>query len=236
MSERIRIYLVRHGHVQYFNDDQQPINPKYAPLSKMGEEQIGLLAEQLTSINMDGVFSSTMPRSIQTAEILAKLQTKQQIESFDEIREIKSGRLKDIDAENAEIVIKKAYCHRQYSLGNFLQGESWQAFEQRVVSWMEQMLLQQVALKHQHILVSSHDAVNRVLLNWAYGRKNDDVQVQEQNYGCLNIIDFFIENDQVIEARILLQNFTAHNILKINETHNALDDVYHMYIKTNGFK
>ncbi len=39
----IRLYLVRHGHVDYFDAAQQPINPKYAPLSVQGEQQIALL-------------------------------------------------------------------------------------------------------------------------------------------------------------------------------------------------
>ena len=234
--QRIRIYLVRHGHVQYFDEQHRPINPKYALLSEMGVGQISQLAAHLHAIEMDQIFSSTMPRSIQTAEILAKQQKIQTIQSIDDIREIKSGRLKELDPQRADLVIKKAYQHQSYSLDTFMQGESWASFEHRVMSWMIQMLEQQSSLQHQHILVSAHDAVNRVILNHAYGLHQHDIQVQEQNYACLNILDYFIENHQIVETRVLLQNFTAHNILKINETQNALEDVYQMYIKTNGFK
>ena len=236
MIKRIRLYLVRHGHVQYFDEQHQPVNPKYAPLSAIGIAQISQLAEQLKAVQMDQIFSSTMPRSIQTAEILASTQRHSKIQSCDEIREIKSGRLKELDPTDAHIVIKKAYQHRLYALDSFMQGEKWEEFEARTTDWLEKMLRQQAGLHHQHILVSAHDAVNRIFLNHAYCLNQQDIQVQEQNYACLNILDYFIENDQIIETRILLQNFTAHNVLKINETHNALDDVYQIYMKTNGFK
>ncbi|ENE6700917.1 histidine phosphatase family protein, partial [Acinetobacter baumannii] len=33
---RLRIYLVRHGHVSYFDAANNPINPKFAQLSEQG--------------------------------------------------------------------------------------------------------------------------------------------------------------------------------------------------------
>lgn len=238
--QSIRLYLVRHGHVDYFDADQQPINPKYAPLSVQGKQQIELLATHLQAIQLDQIFSSTMPRAIQTAEILASQQLKKDIISYDEIREIKSGRLKDIPPEQADLLIKKAYYPKKFALNGFLQGESWDDFEARVIGWFQQMLVQQnpSQTQHttQHILVAAHDAVNRIVLNWVQGLHNHDVQVQEQNYACLNMIDFYLHDQQIIESRILMQNFTAHNILKINESENALDHVYNIYMNTNGFQ
>lgn len=66
---RLRIYLVRHGHVSYFDAANNPINPKFAQLSEQGIEQIQQLAHQLRDISFEKIYSSTMPRSIQTAEI-----------------------------------------------------------------------------------------------------------------------------------------------------------------------
>lgn len=238
--QRIRLYLVRHGHVDYFDSQQKPINPKYAPLSSEGEQQIEILAKQLAVVEMDRIFSSTMPRSIQTAQILSAKQLQKDIVSCDEIREIKSGRLKKISLEQASIVIKQAYSPYRFGLSEFLQGESWQDFEQRVRQWFEQMLLQQAAdgsaKQQRHILVSAHDAVNRVVLNWAQGLDRHDYQAMEQHYAGLNIIDFYIENNVIVESRVLMQNFTAHNIFKINQSENALDHVYQLFIQTNGFK
>lgn len=238
--QRIRLYVVRHGHVDYFDAQQKPINPKYAALSAEGEQQIQMLAQQLAVIAMDQVYSSTMPRSIQTAQILAAKQRHQDIISCDEIREIKSGRLKEISVEQASVVIKQAYSPYRLGLTGFLQGESWQDFEPRVRLWFEQMLLQQAqagaAEQEKHILVSAHDAVNRVILNWAQGLDQHDFQAVEQHYAALNMIDCYIENNQIVERRILMQNYTAHNIFKIKQSENALDHVYQLFMQTNGFK
>ncbi len=71
---RLRIYLVRHGHVSYFDEANNPINPQFAQLSERGIEQIQQLAHQLQVVNFEKIYSSNMPRSIQTAEILKRYQ------------------------------------------------------------------------------------------------------------------------------------------------------------------
>lgn len=49
-----------------------------------------------------------MPRSIQTAEILKRYQNEyKDIQSFDDIREIRAGRLREISLDRAELEIKR---------------------------------------------------------------------------------------------------------------------------------
>lgn len=233
MAEYVRLYLVRHGHVQYFDDQHRPINPKYAPLSAQGVHQIQLLAHVLRDLKIDQIYSSTMPRSIQTAQILAEKQSNQTIISLDGIREIKAGRLKDIVPEQAEHIIAKAYHYQQYELSSFLNGESWQDFRDRVLPCLKRMIHNH---QNQHILIAAHDAVNRLILAWAHHQIEQDLHAFEQHYGCLNIIDVLIEHGEIVEKRILLQNYTVDNPLKIDQRTNAVEDVYQMYIKTNGFQ
>ncbi|WGT83435.1 histidine phosphatase family protein [Acinetobacter baumannii] len=232
---RLRIYLVRHGHVSYFDTANNPINPKFAQLSEQGIEQIQQLAHQLQNVSFEKIYSSTMPRSIQTAEILKRYQNEHKdIQSFDDIREIRAGRLREISLDRAELEIKKAYQFHKNNLELFVQGESWSLFITRVLTWFEGMIL--TANKDQNILISSHDIVNRILINWVYGHDFKDVYSQEQDYGCLNILDLTIENQRVISKRIKLQNFTPYNLIKNELFNSAMDDVYETYIATQGFK
>ena len=46
----IRIYLIRHGHVNYFDENHQPVNPKYAALSELGIQQIQAVADLVQDI------------------------------------------------------------------------------------------------------------------------------------------------------------------------------------------
>lgn len=234
MVDRVRLYLIRHGHVQYFDDQHRPINPKYAPLSLQGREQIELLAQQLgRQIQADQIYSSTMPRAIETAQLLAQHQQNKQIISLDELREIKAGRLKDIKSEDAKIQINSAYQYHHYDLKQFLNGEIWIDFHNRVIPCIEKIVLQHL---QQEIFIAVHDAVNRLIIAWAYQQLGQDLNVQEQHYGALNILDIFVQDGKIIEKRILLQNYTPYNLFKQNLHTNAVEDVSHMYLKTNGFQ
>lgn len=230
----LRIFLIRHGHVAYFDEDNKPVNPKYAQLSLQGIEQIRLLADNLKDISFDRVYSSTMPRSIQTAEILTQHHSSKQVLTVDAIREIKSGRLRDLTEDKSETELKEAYLLQTNQLEHFLQGEKWQDFSHRVLDWFEKIILS--APKQQNILISSHDAVNRVIINWMYDQPLADIYTQEQDYGCLNILDIHVKNNQLLHKRIKLQNFTIYNPLKNGLFNSAMDDVYNMYVDNNGFK
>ena len=230
----LRIFLVRHGHVAYFDENNKPINPKYAQLSPQGIEQISLLAECLKDISFESVYSSTMPRSIQTAEILTQYQPSKKVLAVDAIREIKSGRFKDLPNDQSETALKEAYLLQTNQLENFIQGESWKEFSHRVIDWFEQTILSKPS--RQNILISSHDAVNRVIINWMYNHHLADIYTQEQDYGCLNILDIKVKNNQILHKRIKLQNFTIYNSLKNGLFNSAMDDVYNMYVNNNGFK
>ena len=234
MIKRVRLYLVRHGHVLYFDEQNQPINPKYAPLSDRGRFQIRQLAKQLAeSIQIDHIYCSTMPRSIETAKLLAKYQSVKEIKILDDLREIKAGRLKEIHAIDAKKIIHGAYRQNTHRLRQFLNGESWQDFEKRILPSVEEIIKNHLG---QQVLISSHDAVNRLIIAWAYGQVGQDLNVQEQHYGALNIIDVYVKAQKIIEKRIILQNYTPYNLFKEQLHHNAVEDVYQMYLKTNGFQ
>ena len=234
MVDRVRLYLVRHGHVQYFDEQSRPINPKYAPLSAEGRAQIQLLSEQLAAeIQFDQAYSSTMPRSIETANLLLQSQQQKNLISLDDLREIKAGRLKEITTQDAKTHISYAYQQQTFGLKQFLNGETWIDFQNRIIPCIQNIVQQHLG---QDILISSHDAVNRLLIAWAYDQLQHDLNVQEQHYGALNIIDIFIENELIIEKRVLLQNYTPYNLFKRHLTTNAVEDVYQMYLKTNGFQ
>ncbi|MEG1031389.1 MAG: histidine phosphatase family protein [Acinetobacter sp.] len=231
-SHWIRIYLVRHGHVNYFDQDHQPINPKYALLSDIGIQQIQALAEITKEIQFDAMYSSTMPRSIQSAELLNRQAI--DIQSCDEIREIRSGRLREVEVQHALRMIKYAYCFQSQHFEKFIQGENWTDFETRILGWFESILL--TPHKMQNILISSHDAVNRVLINWIYDHVGQDIYGQEQDYGCLNILDIEIHKGQIRNKRIKLQNYTPYSPVKLNLLNSAMDEVYQAYMQLNEMK
>ena len=84
---RRRIYLMRHGRVAYF-DQGRPLPPDDVPLTPQGREEVGAAAAVLDGIAFDRVITSGLPRTVETARIVAP---GAEIESWPELREIESG-------------------------------------------------------------------------------------------------------------------------------------------------
>jgi len=67
---RRRIYLMRHGAVSYF-DHGRPLKPEDVPLTVAGRDQAYAAASMLRGIEFDRVITSGLPRTIETARIVA---------------------------------------------------------------------------------------------------------------------------------------------------------------------
>ena len=89
---RRRIYLMRHASVAYF-EDGRPVQPETVPLTVKGREEARAAAAMLEGIRFDRVITSGLPRTLETARIVAP---DAEPESWPELREIESGRLGDI--------------------------------------------------------------------------------------------------------------------------------------------
>ena len=69
---RRRIYLMRHGHVNYFSDDilAGRSDTKSVPLTKLGCEQAHAAGIALSHVRFDRALSSGYPRTRKTAELV----------------------------------------------------------------------------------------------------------------------------------------------------------------------
>ena len=70
MSRR-RLYLMRHAEVSYFRADGSPVDPAEVPLNEDGVAQARAVAEAFRAIDLDRVLTSGMPRTLETARIVA---------------------------------------------------------------------------------------------------------------------------------------------------------------------
>jgi len=67
---RRRIYLMRHGHVSYADEQGRPINPQEVPLTAAGRAQAAAARDLLAEVAFDRAVCSGLPRARQTAEIV----------------------------------------------------------------------------------------------------------------------------------------------------------------------
>ena len=104
-SGRRRIYLMRHGQVDYFDGGGQSILPEQRPLSEVGRAQAQAAGRAFAAagVAFDRAISSDLPRTVQTAElVLSELGSTLRPEHWPELREIRGGRIGDLQPEEAE--------------------------------------------------------------------------------------------------------------------------------------
>lgn len=219
---RRRCYLVRHGHVDYFTPEGQPLDPRTVSLSPKGKKQVDSLGVILQKIKIDRVVCSDYPRAIQTANSLIA-GSRLTAEVRPALREVRAGRLRDI--LNSEF--KERFCYPFSDIGNeqgsFLGGEQWVDFRARVLNDFQRLLADTA---WRNLLIVSHDAVNRVLLGWALGGSPECAMGLEQDNACLNIIDVDMQEGEVKRRFTRLVNFTAYDLGKEDDSKTVMERIY----------
>ena len=198
---RRRIYLMRHGSVDYFHADGSPLPPLTVPLNEAGRTQAdaaGALYAQC-GVRFDRVITSGLNRTTETARrVLAAAD--QQIESETEpaLEEIRGGRLSDIAPDQVEAAFLGAFqAGDDLERRRFLGGESVGELLDRVLPAFERILRRD---DWRNLLLVLHGGVNRALLARAMTGGRGFFGRLEQLPACINIIDVGIEDDLVVRT------------------------------------
>jgi broad specificity phosphatase PhoE len=189
---RRRIYLMRHARVAYF-EDGRPLHPDAVPLTDEGREQARAAAELLAGIEFDRVITSGLPRTLETARIVAP---EREPEVWPELREIESGRLADIPEDQLERAFLEAWRDVVPEETPFLGGETIGSLLDRVLPALDRLLADP---EWDVLLAVLHGAVNRGILSHALTGGRLYLGNLEQSPGCINILDVG-ENDWVVRA------------------------------------
>lgn len=228
---RRRCYLVRHGHVDYFDVQGRPLDPRTVALSRAGAQQAWALGQVLQDVPFDRVLCSDYPRARQTLDLL--LQGNQvPVEAMTELREIRAGRLREIPAEALREQVVGAYRVAGVAGARFLGGERWDDFQRRVLDLFFELLQDPV---WDSALIVSHDAVNRILLGWAAGLGLAGIAAFEQDTACLNVLDIDMRGDQVLGALIRTLNFTPYDPHKAGIHGTVLENLF-LALKPAGLR
>lgn len=221
---RRRLYLIRHGQVNYFDESGHPLDPRSVRLSADGEVQVIALSNMLRGVKFDRAVSSDYPRAIQTLEmVLSNRPDSCATESTSVLREIRAGRLSQIPPEAYKKEVAGAY---QWSLQpgtGFLRGEQWGDFSARVLEWFRTLLADP---EWQTAVIASHDAVNRVLISWLVNSDLSSLPFLEQDPACVNIIDIDSSGEGgPVSAYLRLLNYTPYNPTKSGERSTVMERI-----------
>ena len=83
---RRRLYLMRHADVSYVDETGRPVSPEDVPLTARGVEQAEAARDALAGVELDLVVSSALPRTAETAAIVAPGHDVERLSEFSEWR------------------------------------------------------------------------------------------------------------------------------------------------------
>jgi alpha-ribazole phosphatase len=196
MTPHTRIYLIRHGQVAGF--DQPRYNGQSdVTLTEFGVEQYHLLKERLADKNISACYTSDLSRCATGAAIICQtLDIEPSVHR--ELRELDIGEWEGLAWEEIKAQCPDVWQARFDDLVNYRvpQGENLLDVEARVMPIITQIVERH---KGEEVLVVAHGGVNRIVLLNAIGAPLAGLFNIEQNYGCLNIIDYYADGRATVK-------------------------------------
>ena len=174
---------MRHGAVSYFGAGGEPLPPDEVPLNDEGRRQAAAAAEALEPVVFDRVLASDLPRTVETAEIVAP---EQEVEQWPELRELRGGHLGAIPEAELEDAFVHAFRGVVPAESLFLGGESVGELWDRVLPALDRLLADDRWDTARAVL---HGGVNRAILSWALTGQRLFLGPFEQAAGCINVLD-----------------------------------------------
>jgi len=206
--QRTRIYLVRHGQVE--GHEKKRYNGHVnVSLTQLGREQSDRVCDCLVDIPLDAVYSSDLDRSRYCAELIAAAHNLT-ASTYESLRELNIGDWEGRTWDELQEAYPEDWQERQRDLVNFQVpgGESLQDAADRI-----RPTILKIIANHpdSNVALVAHGGANRIILLDAIGAPLKQAFSIEQDYGCVNIIDYFVDGNSVVK----LLNGTAHQKTKM---------------------
>ncbi|MGC8536322.1 MAG: histidine phosphatase family protein [Rhizomicrobium sp.] len=232
---RRRIYLMRHGHVDYLAPAVVASGGIHAvPLTSRGRLEAQAAGRALSGVALDRVICSGLPRTRETAQIVQSfLDPAPGLEVESDLVEIRGG-LPKLPLSNRQdlIAVMSFEFARAAEEGATMMegGEVFAAAQARSIGALERLLCRP---DWRQILIVAHEGINRLILSWAAGTGLRATSAFEQDTGCINVLDFDMvpAEDDALEPkieRVLIKavNLTPYNYLKHGMNLTSLEAIF----------
>jgi probable phosphoglycerate mutase len=216
---RRRLYLMRHAEVSYFVEAGKPVNPPEVPLNDEGVAQAHAVADALAGIELDRVLTSGLPRTLQTAAIVAP---GIEPEIWPELAEIRGGRLSEIPTDTLEHEFVHAFRGVIPNETRFLRGESIGELFDRVLPALERLVADD---GWQTALAVLHGGVNRAILSYALTGETLFLGHFEQAPACVNVLDLGEGGEWIVRA----VNLALYDLLHLAHRQTTMERYWEQY-------
>ena len=228
-KSRRRIYLMRHGHVDYLAKHVVATGGiNIVPLTNRGRLQAEAAGVALSHVTFDKAVCSGYPRTHQTAShVLAAQKNPPPLEIDEGLVERVNGKVPPVKSREELIeVMRGAYTEAGVTAAGERGegGEPAQEAQDRAVAAIRRLL---AAPGWHTALVVAHEGINRLILSWACGAGVAATGAFEQDTGCINMLDFDLTEDgKVMRTMIKAVNLTPYNYLKHGMNLTSLEALF----------
>lgn len=232
-SGRRRIYLMRHGFVDYTSEEVvRSRDPRLARLTERGREEARQAGLALQDVNFDLAVCSGLKRTVETLEIV--LSEHSELSEYDiepDFEELHSGKYISFNsAEQLAAVMTFQFEQAGEEGATFLEGgELFSDAMKRVEAGVLRLLARP---DWANALIVAHEGINRLFLSWAIGAPLGASAGFEQDTACINIIDFDLvpartgEEVHIERAVIKAVNMTPSNYMKAGMNLRSLESIF----------
>lgn len=160
------------------------------PLNAEGLDQAKYLAKAMKDVPLRAIYSSKLKRAFQTADTVAQLHPKLEVQAFNEVEEMNFGQLEGHPIETHEEKIHSMY--KRWEQGEFTVawpgGESPQDVVNRGVRKITEVVSN--TPPKEQVLMVTHGRFNKIVLaQMLHGELTHMTEIDQSNT-CVNVIDF----------------------------------------------
>jgi probable phosphoglycerate mutase len=206
-ANRRRLYLFRHGAVDYINENGDWVaDPDLVNLNERGKAQAKAMAELFAGVPIDKAVCTGLPRTRQTGlTVLGDRDV--ELGTFAELEEIRPQMGESAGGYDIYSDIAFSHWRAPQADATFLGGERYHDFYARISAAMESMLTDP---SWHNLAVFAHGGTNAAVLGWATGVGLEAFGLLDQSMCCLNVIDFdFDDSGDVLRKTVRAMNITA---------------------------
>ncbi|MBN2419572.1 MAG: histidine phosphatase family protein, partial [Deltaproteobacteria bacterium] len=192
MERYTRLYIVRHGQVVGF-DKMTANGHTDVDITETGVVQMNTLAERLRSVDLDAIYATGLIRTEKGARIIGQYHDIPVI-TRPEMKEIFFGDWEGMSLEDIEKACPGELDRRYADIAGYRppgNGENMNDVSKRVLACLKEIISENTG---KNILIVAHGGVNRIILCDALGMDIKNIFNIQQDYGCLNIIDYYSRN------------------------------------------
>ena len=201
---------MRHGEVSYRRPDGRTVFSTEVALTDEGVEQARLMRELLAQAPFDVGVHTGLARTRQTAELVLEGRGVR-LEQIGGLREMQVGSIEQLSDERIDAEFTYGLERAAEPGAAFAGGESFAAFQERIISAFEALLLRG---DWTTALVVGHGGTNAVILAWVTRGGLAGLSAFEQDAGCVNIVDADVVDGEIVRRMLRSVNLTPYNLAK----------------------